>query len=297
MGSRYSKGQPTGATVADIVKIMNRFAPPWLAEEWDNVGLQIGDLRWPVRSIWTALDPAPPVVEAACKANVDLLITHHPLFFRPIKSIDFSSAHGAIIQAASRHQLAIFSAHTNLDTVRDGVNDVLARRLGLKHLEALQPYNKEDRFRADNDGADEIAPSVAGKIAQGMGRIGSLDQIKTLTSLVSTVKEKLNLNFIKVAGNPELKISQVAICGGSGSSLMSSFLASSAQVFISGDIHYHDARNAEWVGRAIIDIGHFASEHLMVESLAQQLAGILPKAGIKATIKAHSLEKDPFRIL
>jgi GTP cyclohydrolase I len=284
-------------TVADIVKIMNRFAPPWLAEEWDNVGLQIGDLRWPVRRIWTALDPTLEVINAACKEDVDLLITHHPLFFRPIKSIDFHSPHGSIIKTAIQHQLAIFSAHTNLDMVRDGVNDVLARRLGLKSIKILQPHKGEQQFKADGDMTHDISPAIGNEVEHGIGRIGSLDKTRRLTSLAVIIKEKLNLNFVKVAGNPELKISQVAICSGSGSSLMKAFLASNAQVYISGDIHYHDARDAESANRAIIDIGHFASEHLMVEALAQQLAKILPEEEIKAAIKACTIEKDPFSIL
>jgi len=284
-------------TVADIVKIMNRFAPPWLAEEWDNVGLQIGDLRWPVRRIWTALDPTLEVINAACKEDVDLLITHHPLFFRPIKSIDFHSPHGSIIKTAIQHQLAIFSAHTNLDMVRDGVNDVLARRLGLKSIKILQPHKGEQQFKADGDMTHDISRVIGNEIEHGIGRIGSLDKTRRLTSLAVIIKEKLNLNFVKVAGNPELKISQVAICSGSGSSLMKAFLASNAQVYISGDIHYHDARDAESANRAIIDIGHFASEHLMVEALAQQLAKILPEEEIKAAIKACTIEKDPFSIL
>jgi len=284
-------------TVADIVKIMNRFAPPWLAEEWDNVGLQIGDLRWPVRRIWTALDPTLEVINAACREDVDLLITHHPLFFRPIKSIDFHSPHGSIIKTAIQHQLAIFSAHTNLDMVRDGVNDVLARRLGLKSIKILQPHKGEQQFKADGDMTHDISPAIGNEIEHGIGRIGSLDKTRRLTSLAVIIKEKLNLNFVKVAGNPELKISQVAICSGSGSSLMKAFLASNAQVYISGDIHYHDARDAESANRAIIDIGHFASEHLMVEALAQQLAKILPEEEIKAAIKACTIEKDPFSIL
>jgi len=286
-----------GATVEDIVKIMNGFVPPWLAEDWDNVGLQIGDSRWPVQSIWTALDPTLEVVKAACNEDVDLLITHHPLFFRPIKSIDFCSPHGSIIRTAAQHQLAIFSAHTNLDMVRDGVNDVLARRLGLKGIEILQPRNGEQRPKTGDDPAGDISPIIDSEIEHGLGRIGFLSKIKKLASLALTVKEKLNLNFVKVAGNPELEISQVAICSGSGSSLMKTFLSSNAQVYISGDIHYHDAREAESVDRAIIDIGHFASEHLMVEALAQQLAKILPEAGIKAAIKACAIEKDPFSIL
>jgi len=286
-----------GTTVEDIVKIMNGFVPPWLAEDWDNVGLQLGDSRWPVRSIWTALDPTLAVVKAACNEDVDLLITHHPLFFRPIKSIDFRSPHGSIIRTATQHQLAIFSAHTNLDMVRDGVNDVLARRLGLKGIEILQPCNWEQRPKTDDDLTGDSSPIIDSEIEHGLGRIGFLRKIKNLASLALTVKEKLNLNFVKVAGNPELEISQVAICSGSGSSLMKTFLASNAQVYISGDIHYHDAREAESVDRAIIDIGHFASEHLMVEALAQQLAKILPEAGIKAAIKACTIEKDPFSIL
>lgn len=284
-------------TVADIVKIMNRFAPPWLAEEWDNVGLQIGDLRWPVRRIWTALDPTLEVINAACREDVDLLITHHPLFFRPIKSIDFHSPHGSIIKTAIQHQLAIFSAHTNLDMVRDGVNDVLARRLGLKSIKILQPHKGEQQFKADGNMTHDIYPAIGSEVEHGIGRIGSLDKTRRLTSLAVIIKEKLNLNFVKVAGNPELKISQVAICSGSGSSLMKAFLASNAQVYISGDIHYHDARDAESANRAIIDIGHFASEHLMVEALAQQLAKILPEEEIKAAIKACTIEKDPFSIL
>ena len=284
-------------TVADIVKIMNRFAPPRLAEEWDNVGLQIGDLRWPVHRIWIALDPTLAVINAACKEDVDLLITHHPLFFRPIKSIDFHSPHGSIIKTAVQHQLAIFSAHTNLDMVRDGVNDVLARRLGLKRIKILQPHKGEQQFKADGDMIHDISPAIGNEIEHGIGRIGSLNKTRSLKALTVIVKEKLNLNFVKVTGNPELKISQVAICSGSGSGLMKAFLASNAQVYITGDIHYHDARDAEGANRAIIDIGHFASEHLMVEALAQQLAKILPEEEIEAAIKACTIEKDPFSIL
>ena len=294
---QFFKRTGMDTTVADIVKIMNRLAPPWLAEEWDNVGLQIGDLRWPVRSIWTTLDPNPEVVKAACGEDVDLLIAHHPLFFRPLKSIDFNSPSGSIIQAASQHHLAIFSAHTNLDIVHDGVNDVLARRLGLKQLQILQPHKVEQPHQTNDEMAHDISPVRDNEIEHGIGRIGFLNKVSSLTSLALTVKEKLNLNFVKVAGDPEIKISQVAICSGSGSSLMKAFLASNAEVYISGDIHYHDARDAESVNRAIIDIGHFASEYLMVEALAQQLATIFGEAGIEAKVRPCAIEKDPFSIL
>ena len=280
-----------GATVGQIIKIMDQLAPPWLAEEWDNVGLQIGDPRLPVRRIWVALDPSPEVVKAACGKDVDLLITHHPLIFSPLKSINFDTPGGSIIQMASQHQLAIFCAHTNLDIVRDGVNDVLAKRLGLKHLGVLQPVNAGEPPNNDN------SPLVGGEVQHGIGRIGSLAKTTRLKSLAMMVKEKLKLNFAKVTGNPELKVTQVAICSGSGSSLMQTFISSGAQVYISGDIRYHDARDAENANRGIIDIGHFPSEHLMVEALVHQLKKIFNREGIKTKVEACNIEKDPFIIL
>ena len=278
------------ATVSKIIQIMDQLAPPLLAEDWDNVGLQIGDPRQPARRIWVALDPSPEVVKAACQNKVDLLVTHHPLIFRPLKSIDFETPGGSIIQMAVRHQLAIFSAHTNLDIVRDGVNDVLAQRLGLRNLAVLQPVQAEDRAREDMSSMGDVAEF-------GIGRIGSLAKAGSLKSLVSMVKKKIELDFVKVAGDLEMEVTRVAICSGSGSSLMQAFLSSKAQVYISGDIHYHNAREAETANRGIIDIGHFPSEHLIVDALAQQLDNIISRAGIAAEIIACNIEKDPFRII
>ena len=273
------------ATVAKIIQIMDRLAPPRLAEEWDNVGLQIGDPRLPVRRIWVSLDPSLEVVKAACENNVDLLITHHPLIFRPLKSIDFDTAGGAIIQMAANHQLAIFSAHTNLDIVWDGVNDVLAQRLGIQQLTILQPAHAGEQSKADD------------QTEHGIGRIGSLAKSGSLKSLVSMVKNKLKLDFVKVAGKLEMSVSRVAICSGSGSSLMDAFMASDAEVFISGDIHYHDARDAESANRGIIDIGHFPSEHLMVEALADYLKKLMAREDLKIKVEPCTLEADPFIFL
>jgi dinuclear metal center YbgI/SA1388 family protein len=279
------------ATVAQIIEMMDRLVPPWLAEEWDNVGLQIGDPRRPVQRIWIALDPAVDVIEAACKNKVDLLITHHPLIFRPLKSIDFGTPGGSIIRMAAHHHLAIFAAHTNFDIVSDGVNDILAQRLGIQHLEILQPVKVEAPTRKD------VRFPANGEVTYGIGRMGVLAKPSSLKALVSTVKKMLKLNFVKVAGDLKMKVSRVALCSGSGSSLVPAFLASDAEVYISGDIHYHNARDAESVQRAIIDIGHFASEHLMVEALARLLAKLTKDAGIGAKIKACTIEKDPFRFL
>ena len=111
------------------------------------------------------------------------------------------------------------------------------------------------------------------------------------------VKKRLKIDFVKVAGDPKMMISRVALCSGSGSSLMPAFLSSEADVYISGDLHYHNARDAESLQRAIIDIGHFASEHLMVETLTQRLRQVADEAGISANIEACTIEQDPFSYL
>jgi dinuclear metal center YbgI/SA1388 family protein len=219
-----------------------------------------------------------------------MLITHHPLIFRPLKRIDFNTPDGAIIQMAVKHQLAVYSAHTNYDIAKDGVNDILGQRLRLQNLEILHPV------KPDVSALDESGSFVNKKNTYGIGRIGTLSEASSLKTLVSMVKKELGLDYVKVAGSLKKKVFRVAVCSGSGSSLMKAFLSSDADVYISGDIHYHDARDAEAVQRAIIDIGHFASEHLLVEALASRLDKRVRQAGLDATITACSIEEDPFTI-
>ena len=126
-------------TVSDIMQVLETIAPQTLAEGWDNVGLQVGDPGRPVKHIWIALDPTYEVVAAACRDKVDLLITHHPLIFKPLQSLNFRTPVGAIIDLAVRHHVAIFAAHTNLDSVLGGINDILADRIGLSELKPLVP--------------------------------------------------------------------------------------------------------------------------------------------------------------
>jgi putative NIF3 family GTP cyclohydrolase 1 type 2 len=111
------------------------------------------------------------------------------------------------------------------------------------------------------------------------------------------IKTKLGLDYIKVAGNPDLDVNTVAVCSGSGSSLVNRFITSGAQVYVSGDLRYHDARTVEASNLGLIDIGHFASEHLIADVLANRLDKILAETGIDVKIEAYKLEKEPFMIL
>ena len=370
------------ATVADIIQAMETIAPSSLAEDWDNVGLQVGQKNWPVKKVWVSLDPGLDVVADACQDDADLLITHHPLIFKPLRSIDFGTPTGSIIRMAAQRKMAIFSSHTNLDIVAEGLNDVLAEAIGLKSLEVLgkpveeekiklviyvpEDYEKkildaifqtkagnigeysactfrnrgEATFRPGSmatpfigrtgeiTGANEIRietvvqkddlsdvieyvrahhpyetmaydvyPLLTKENRNGIGRIGEFDQKIELKSLALKIKDKLRLKYVKISGNHKLTVKKAAVCTGSGSGMMKYFLSSGAQVYISGDLRYHDARDAEAANLGIIDIGHFASEHLIVDVLAKRLERILSEAGMNIEVKPYSLEDDPFVIV
>ncbi len=369
-------------TVADIVKRIETLAPTGLAEKWDNVGLQVGQMDWPVHRVSVALDPLPQVVAAACASHTDLLITHHPLTLSPYKTIDFGTPLGAIIQQAAQNHLAIFTAHTNLDSALGGLNDLLASRLSLKNptrllpaeasgackliifvpieheqvvLEALfgagagtigaytscsfrmrgtgtfkpgvaaQPQSgargtlsQVDEVRIEavvqktqlahviahvrrhhpyETMAYDVYPLVSTESSDGLGCIGELEDPMELQSLALKIKAEMGLPAVKLAGRPDLKVQRAAVCSGSGASLLPLFLAADAQVFISGDWRYHDARQVEACGRGLIDLGHFASEHIIVRDLARRLQDELDKAGLAVRVEACELEKDPFYIL
>jgi GTP cyclohydrolase I len=270
------------ATVKDVIRAMDELAPSFLKEDWDNSGLQIGHPEWPVAKIMVALDPVLHVVEFACENHVDMLVTHHPLIFEPLRSINASTPGGKIIQTALAHKLAIFSAHTNLDMAKNGTNDILAERIGLKEIGPL--------MREDQDATHGNASS-----GYSFGRIGIPDKVLSLWQLAESIKRDLDMESVRVAGPSDLKITKVATCCGSGSGMMELFLSSDAQVFISGDLKYHDARDAEAMGVGLIDIGHFTSEYLMINALARDLNVVLVKQGFDVRISGCNLEKEPFR--
>lgn len=276
------------ATVSDIILVMERIAPTCLAEDWDNVGLQLGDHHWPVKTLAVALDPSMETVEEAHHKNANMLITHHPLIFRPLTSIEFHTPIGSIIQRATQYQLAIFAAHTNFDKSEDGLNDILARRIGLQDLNVLQPSSEAENRMHD------VHPHGGMVRLLGIGRVGALKQGIELQALTADIKKKLNLSNVKFAGRPDLVITKAAVCTGSGSGMLKSFYASGAQVYISGDLKYHDARDIEAAGLGIIDIGHFASEHLVVAELVKRLKVVLAERQLKVNVTACEIERDPF---
>jgi dinuclear metal center YbgI/SA1388 family protein len=265
------------STVADILAVMERIAPKASAEPWDSVGLAAGHPDWPVKKIWVALDPLEDVLEEAARQGANLLVTHHPLFFTPIQSLNLASTLGRIVEMAITKKIAIFCAHTNLDKADQGVNAALAEALGLGQCQVLAP---ED--------------AAGGEKQSGMGLVGELSAQTTLADFAQKVKKALAADSVRMVGDKAAPVSRVAVCGGSGSSLLPKFFESNAHVFVTGDIRYHDALLVLEKGRSLLDAGHFATERVVVKPLARLLGQELAKTWPEVAVCAHDKQKDPF---
>ncbi len=131
-------------TVSHVVAALEALAPRRLAEDWDNVGLQLGHPDWPVRRILVALDPTPGVVEEAVRTSAQVIVTHHPLIFRPLRQLDLATVSGTLLQRLIEKRVAVITAHTNLDSVQGGINDILTEILELNDVSVLQPPATDD---------------------------------------------------------------------------------------------------------------------------------------------------------
>ncbi len=266
-------------TVKQIIDIVDQIAPFALAESWDNSGLQVGDPRWPVSSILIALDVTDKALSEAERLGCDMLITHHPLVMSPEKQIDFSRMPGIAILTSERSRIAVVSAHTNLDKAQDGLNDYLAQKL--------------DIFCTDVFFSDAMKNESAGQI-QGLGRIGQIGVTMTLEQLACRIKEKLGIPRVRIIGKPGNMVSTAALCSGSGGSLTTQFLGSGMDVYITGDLKYHEARDIESHGKSAIDVGHFSSESIAVELLKKRLGQMFDSRKYEILINTYDQERDPF---
>ncbi len=267
--------------IKNILALLNEIAPFNLSEDWDNSGLQVGMMDGEVKKVIIGLDVSLPILDAATNGRFDLIITHHPLMIHPEKSFDFSRMPGKVIEIAAKQGLNIISLHTNIDKASGGLNDYFASSIGLKQT---TPLIIDSSMRALK------------KECTGIGRIGYLDSRLTLKQLVHQIKQKLNLSYLRATGDLEMPVTTVAICTGSGGSLIDEFLISSAEVFITGDVKYHDARRVEEHLKGIIDVGHFGSEWMVVDLLYEKLSQAFHEAGFNIELAKFKEEKDPFTI-
>ena len=209
-----------------IVDAMNRIAPKRLAEEWDNPGLLVGSPEQEVRRVLICLDVTEDAVEQAVEAGAELIIAHHPLIFRPIHHLRTDLPLGRRIQKLMQHGIAVFAAHTNLDSAKGGVNDVLAKRLGLSDIRLLE--RTEDGM--------EAVPSL--------GRMGELAESLSAKAFAAHVKKSLSCGHVRLVESGSHPVQRVAVCGGSAADLIPKAAFLGADTYVTGDVRYHDAQKA-----------------------------------------------------
>lgn len=268
--------------IKDILTILNRIAPFELTEKWDNSGLQAGNPEAEVDKIIIGLDVTMGLLNEARERDAGLVLTHHPLMISPEKVFDFNQMPGSAIREAAIHNISIVSVHTNLDKAENGLNDYFATRIGVEIKQAFLPHD-----------------SLSGDLSSGLGigRLGRLEKKIRFKTFAEETKDRLGLPNIRITGNPDNVVREIAVCTGSGGSLVRDFIGSGADVYVTGDVKYHEARQVEEASKNMIDVGHFGSEHMAVELLSNRLNHVFEKNGVDLEVIPFLKEKDPFTIV
>lgn len=242
----------------EIIKFMNSFCPPQLAFNGDNVGLIEGRDDKEVSKVLITLDVDEKVAKEAKEICADAIISHHPLMFHAIKRLtDRDPMQRTLISLVSG-DIPLYSAHTNLDCVRGGLNDFLAERLGIKNTEVTEVV-------ATIDGVDH-----------GFGRVGEVDDGTTLSDMLCRCTEALGAGFVKYVGDPDRVVKKVAVNCGGGADEIDICISMGADLFITGDVKYNPARDCYDNGMALIDAGHYETEHIVCELLQKLLSEQFP---------------------
>ncbi|HKB02383.1 MAG TPA: Nif3-like dinuclear metal center hexameric protein [Gemmataceae bacterium] len=349
-------------TVSAICASLERFAPPGFAADWDNVGLLFGDGAAEVHRLLTCVTVTPPVVAEAVAEKADLIVTHHPILFRGAKRLSTASADGRLLWPLARAGVAVYSPHTAFDHTAGGINDSLARRLGLTDVVPLRPRDGERKckvvvFVPDADlgkVSDAMFGAGAGVIGQyeqcsfrlagtgtffgtegtnptvgekgrredvsewrlevvcpeavlpgvlkamraahsyeepaldvyplkslpgpgGEGRVGMLSSPTPLNELAALVRRSLAAGATQVVGDLDRPVRRVAIACGAAGEFLADAARAKADVFLTGEVRFHDYLSAEAQGIALVLPGHYATERPAVEELAGRLSREFPE--------------------
>ena len=256
--------------VQDICQFLDQFAPPRLAEEWDNVGLLVGDPSRSVKKIMTCLTITPGTAEEAVREDADLIVSHHPLPFRSLKRLTTDNVPGRLLLQLIEASIAIHSPHTAFDSAAAGINQRLAEGLGLQEIQPLVPLPDDEE-------------------QLGSGRRGELADPKPLSAIAEGLKQQLAVNGLHQVGTAEQMIGTVAVACGSAGAFLAAARQSGCDLLVTGETSFHTCLEAESTGVALLLPGHYASERFAVEHLAEVLAAHFASLEIWAS---HN-ERDP----
>lgn len=258
--------------VKDIAEVIESFAPKSLQESYDNAGLQVGDPEMVVSAVLLCLDVNEDVLKEASERECNLIVSHHPLIFRGIKQLTGSDMTQRLVIEALKNNIAVYSAHTNLDSVWHGVSHEIAGKLSVRDIQVLEPQPQN--------------PNA------GLGVVGDITPLPKIEFL-RKIKETFNVAALRYSSqSPTLVVRRVAVCGGAGASLISSAIKAKADILVTGDVKYHDFTS---YGNEIIiaDIGHYESELCSRDILSRVIRENLPDL----TLYFSDSESNPIKIL
>ena len=252
----------------EIIHSIELVAPRSAQEEWDNSGMQVGDTGRDIKSVLLTTDVTEDVVNEAIMLGCNLILSHHPLLFRGLKQVCGQTPQARIVALAIKHDIAIYSAHTNLDSVVGGINTKLAERLGVTGYRLL----------------------VTGENKQtGLGVIGTLPEPMQYENFIAHVQEVLGTTYIRYTQPAKATVQTVALCGGSGAEFIETAIEQGADVYLTADCKYHEFQDA--AGRiGLIDIDHWISERHAREIFRD----ILEPLGVKCNISKS--DRTPIQI-
>ena len=265
------------ATVQDVGDFLEGFAPSRLAAEWDNVGLLVGDPTREVRRVMTCLTVTPASADEATRENVELIVSHHPIPFRPLKRVTTDSVPGRLLWQLIRSGISIQSPHTRFDSAAMGINQRLAEGLGLIEIQPLVP-RKDQRGEVDPDGL-------------GSGRFGRLADPLPLAECAARLKQFLSVDGLYLVGQATRLIERVGVACGSAGAYLEPARILGCDLLVTGETSFHTCLEAEATDIALLLPGHYASERFAVELLAEVLAKEF--AGVE--VWASRDEADPLQ--
>jgi dinuclear metal center YbgI/SA1388 family protein len=262
-------------TVQDISHLMEAFAPLAFQESYDNAGLILGDPKRQVEGIMICLDVTEPVIDEAIQTGCNLIISHHPLIFSPLKKITgLGHVEGCLVKAI-QHQIALYACHTNADAMLEGVNSKMAQRLGIINTSILSPSS-----------------SCSDANRHGMGIIGDLTAEMNEWDFLFLVKQQFGSTCLRYSALRGLTIKRVAVCGGAGSSLLNEAAQAGAQALVTGEASFHEFFT-EGLPLILIDAGHFETEQFTKELFYELISKNFPTFAVQIS----KAEKNPVNYL
>ena len=267
-----------------ILGAIQQLAPWELAESWDQVGLQVGRGDQQVHKVMVALDLNPQVINEGISGKVDGFIVHHPLIFKPLSQLNTATPLGRMISDLIKNNFFLVAAHTNVDKASGGLNYDLATRFGLTSIQALEPAKEPV---ADVSALQNI-------FQPGLGCLGVLPEESSFDLFCQIVKECLKAEELRISGNPLQIIKRVALCSGSGGSLLNQAIAKNVDLYLTGELNYHDFLTARQSGLAVIVAGHWTTEKGFIPLISNYLKEFFDAETDFEVISSNTIKTEPY---